>query len=48
VQSRGVLPRVTTEESSGTAIGPQQAQQDADGGRLAGAVGALLNTPNTR
>ena len=40
VQLVGVAPRVAAEEGGAAAVGAQQAEQDADGGGLPGAVGA--------
>ena len=40
VQFDGVGPRIAAQQPHAAAVGLHQAQQDADGGRLAGAVGA--------
>jgi hypothetical protein len=40
VQGDGVTPGVAAEQLGGAGVGPQQPQQDPDGGGLAGAVGA--------
>lgn len=40
VQGDGVFPRVLAEQLGGAGVGAQEPEQDADGGRLAGAVGA--------
>ena len=40
VQRDRVAPRVAAEQLDGAAVGAQQAEQDPDGGGLAGAVGA--------
>ena len=39
MQLDGVGPRVAAEQARLARVGPEQAQQDADGGRLAGPVG---------
>jgi hypothetical protein len=40
VQRGRVAPRVAAQQPRGTPVGAQQAQQDPDGGGLAGSVGA--------
>ena len=39
MQLDGVAPRVAAEQADLAGVGAQEAEQDADGGRLAGAVG---------
>ena len=39
MQRFDIRPRVAAEQPGGAGVGPQQAEQDAEGGRLPGAVG---------